>query len=208
MLRGKEWKDGTRLLGRRGEDPARKQRRCLWTLPSRLLNGQKRGKHKHPCIYGRVGGQSWMSSHGWRHSILSEGVHMSICCRRGRGLERTLNSCRGKDCRHRHTVPSRRQRWDYKLVSGTLPLCEFAQFSSKCSSPTEEQGGSGGVVSKLCPTLCGPVDCSPPGSSVRETPQARTLDWVAISSSRASSWPRDRMRVSCLTRQIPYHWAT
>ena len=40
-------------------------------------------------------------------------------------------------------------------------------------------------------TLCDPMDCSPPGSSVRRTLQARTLDWIAVSSSRGSSRPRD-----------------
>ena len=41
---------------------------------------------------------------------------------------------------------------------------------------------------------------SPPGSSVRGILQARTLEWVAISSSRGSSWPRDRTRASCIDR--------
>ena len=45
---------------------------------------------------------------------------------------------------------------------------------------------------QLCPTLCDPMDCSPPGSSVHGILQARTLEWVAISSSRGSSQPRDR----------------
>ena len=45
-------------------------------------------------------------------------------------------------------------------------------------------------VAKLCPTLCDPMDCSPPGSSVHGISQARILDWVAISSSRGSSRPR------------------
>ena len=35
-----------------------------------------------------------------------------------------------------------------------------------------------------CPTLCDPVDCSPPGSSVHGILQARILDWVAMPSSR------------------------
>ena len=42
-------------------------------------------------------------------------------------------------------------------------------------------------VAKSWPTLLCPVDCSPPGSSVRGIFQARTLEWVAISSSRESS---------------------
>ena len=40
-------------------------------------------------------------------------------------------------------------------------------------------------------TLCDPVDCSPPGSSVQGILQARVLEWVAISFSRGSSQPRD-----------------
>ena len=41
-------------------------------------------------------------------------------------------------------------------------------------------------VAQLCPTLCDPVDCSPPGSSVHGILQARILEWVAISFSRGS----------------------
>ena len=41
-----------------------------------------------------------------------------------------------------------------------------------------------------CPTLCEPVNYSPPGSSVQEISWARTLKWVAISFSRGSSQPR------------------
>ena len=46
-------------------------------------------------------------------------------------------------------------------------------------------------VAQLCPTLCDPVDCSLPGSSVHGILQARVLEWVAISFSRGSSLPRD-----------------
>ena len=57
-------------------------------------------------------------------------------------------------------------------------------------------------------SLCNPMDCSSPGSSVHEILQARILEWVAMPSSRESSWPRDWIRVSCTGRQILYHWAT
>ena len=46
-------------------------------------------------------------------------------------------------------------------------------------------------VTQSCPTLCDPMGCSPPGSLVHGNPQARILEWVAISFSRGSSWPRD-----------------
>ena len=44
---------------------------------------------------------------------------------------------------------------------------------------------------QLCPTLCNPMDCSPPGSSVQRVLQGRILGWVAIPSSRRSFQPRD-----------------
>ena len=47
------------------------------------------------------------------------------------------------------------------------------------------------VDAQPCLTLCDPVDCSPPGSSVHGILQARILEWVAISSSKGPSWPRD-----------------
>ena len=48
----------------------------------------------------------------------------------------------------------------------------------------------------LRPTLCDPTDCSPPGSSVHGILQTRILEWVAMLSSRRSSWPRDWTHVS------------
>ena len=48
-----------------------------------------------------------------------------------------------------------------------------------------------------CPTLCDPVDHSPPGSSVHGILQAGILEWAAIPSSRGSSRPRDGTRISC-----------
>ena len=47
----------------------------------------------------------------------------------------------------------------------------------------------GCLVSLLRPTLCNPMDCSPPGSSVHGSIQAGLLEWVAMPSSRGSSQP-------------------
>ena len=52
------------------------------------------------------------------------------------------------------------------------------------------------LVAPLCLTLCDPMDCSLPGSSVHGILQARILKWVAIPFSRGSSWPRERTWVS------------
>ena len=59
-----------------------------------------------------------------------------------------------------------------------------------------------------CLILCDSMDCSPAGSSVDRILQARILEWVAMTSSRESSRPRDQTRVSyvsCIGRQILKH---
>ena len=59
-----------------------------------------------------------------------------------------------------------------------------------------------------CLTFCDPMDCSPPGSSVHGSLQARVLEWVAMPSSRGPFQPRDRTRisyVSCIGRQVLHH---
>ena len=58
------------------------------------------------------------------------------------------------------------------------------------------------------PTLCDPMDCSPPGFSDHGILQARIPEWAGISSSRGSSWPRDQTctsYVSCIGRRVLYH---
>ena len=59
--------------------------------------------------------------------------------------------------------------------------------------------------------LCDPTDCSPAGSSGHGISQARIQEWVAISSSRGSSPPRDGTLVSCIScigRKILYPCGT
>ena len=52
------------------------------------------------------------------------------------------------------------------------------------------------LAAQSCPTLCNPIDCSLLGPSVHEILQARILEWVATSSSRGSSQPRNQTWVS------------
>ena len=61
------------------------------------------------------------------------------------------------------------------------------------------------VLLQSCVTLCDPVDCGLPGSSVHGILQARILEWIAISYSREPYQTRDRTHVSCLGRGILYH---
>ena len=61
------------------------------------------------------------------------------------------------------------------------------------------------LVPQLCPTLCHPMDCSLPGSSVHQILQARILEWVAISFSRGI-FPGQGLNPSLLyCGQILYH---
>ena len=54
-----------------------------------------------------------------------------------------------------------------------------------------------------CPTLCDPIDGSPPGSPVPGILQARTLEWVAISFSKAWKWKVKVKSLSFLVLTIP-----
>ena len=75
-----------------------------------------------------------------------------------------------------------------------------------CSVQTKMPSES--EVAQLCPTLCDPMDCSPPGSSVHGIFQVRLLEWGAISFSRGSSQSRDRTRVSHRAGRRFTVWAT
>ena len=64
------------------------------------------------------------------------------------------------------------------------------------------------VCVKLYLTLCDPMDCSLPGSSVHWIFQARILEWVVLPFSRGSSQPRDRTQVSRIAGRFFTSWAT
>ena len=64
------------------------------------------------------------------------------------------------------------------------------------------------LVAQSYPSLCDPLDCSPPGSSVLGILQARILEWVAIPFTRGSSQPRDWAWVSCIAGRLFTIWAT
>ena len=64
------------------------------------------------------------------------------------------------------------------------------------------------LVAQSSPTLCGPMDWSPPNSSVHGILQTRILEWVAISFSRGSSPHRDPTWVSHIAGRFFTVWAT
>ena len=82
-----------------------------------------------------------------------------------------------------HLSPNCSHRCFYHL---RLKMALSGQQSTQC------------VCTQSCPTLCSLMDFTPPGSSVHRISQARILEWVAICSSKGSSWPRDQTSVSCL----------
>ena len=63
------------------------------------------------------------------------------------------------------------------------------------------------LVTQLCPTPWDPTDCSPPGSSVHEIPQARILELVAIPFSKGSFQPRDWTWIPCFAGKFFTFWA-
>ena len=104
-----------------------------------------------------------------------------------------------------------------RVYSNSCPLswwCHPTILSSVTpfSSRLQSFPASGWFVhSQSCPTLCDPVDCNPPSSSDHGIFQARILECIAVSYSRASSWPRDWTLISCIfciNRKILYEYAT
>ena len=76
------------------------------------------------------------------------------------------------------------------------PSVRKVTFSAVSIPSASDKVKSESEVAQSCPTLCDPMDCSPPGSSIHGIFQARILEWVAISFSRGSSRPKDRTQVS------------
>ena len=85
------------------------------------------------------------------------------------------------------------RKWQYTPAllpgksHGQRSLIGYSPWGHKESDMTERLHFH---FSLSCPTLCDPMDCSPPGSSVHGVLLARILEWVAIPFSRGSSQPR------------------
>ena len=87
----------------------------------------------------------------------------------------------------------------WPFMAGFFHLAQCFQSFSTLSSL---------LGAKSCPTLCNPMDGSSPGSSVPGILQVRILEWVAIPYSRGSSWPRDKIWVSCIAGRFFTVWGT
>ena len=87
--------------------------------------------------------------------------------------------------------------WDWWI--NIFFWCSFFIFWNLICATFYTQDVCACSVAQSCPTLCDPMDRSPPGSPVHGIFQARRLEWVAISYSRGSSRPRDQTHVSCIS---------
>ena len=70
-----------------------------------------------------------------------------------------------------------------------------------CESWTIKKAAASAKSLQLCPTLSGPMDCSPPGSSVHGIFQARILEWVAIAFSERKLSTEELMLLNCGIRE-------
>ena len=108
------------------------------------------------------------------------------------------------------------QRW--AIPMGSCPNCRFMRkindycsFKLLCFGMICYAVRAACKQAKLyqsCPTLCNPVNCSSPGSSVRGILQAKILEWVSMPPSRGSSWTRGQTHITYISyigRGILYH---
>ena len=103
---------------------------------------------------------------------------------------------------HESLPPLQHLQWLALLKSG-VHILGFKILHNRVQAQTPVPTGLMcpvlGSVAQSCLMLRRPLDCSLPGSSIHGICQARMLEWVAMSCSRQSSWPRDRTCISCVS---------
>ena len=103
-----------------------------------------------------------------------------------------------------HSRPMNHERKESMPLSQTIWVLAWVQSRYHF----KKNNGMSLLVAQLCPTHCNPMDYSLPGSTVHGISQARILEWVAISFSMGSSWPRDWTWVTCIASRFFIVWAT
>ena len=112
--------------------------------------------------------ETWVQSLGWEHPLQYSGLENSM----DRGAwQATVN---GIDCRERFSLRTKDVS-PFKNSGGQHIIGTWCVCVCVCVCV---------LVAQLCLTLCGPINCSPPGSFVHGILQARILEWVAISFSK------------------------
>ena len=130
--------------------------------------------------------------------VVAHGLRCSAAC----GIlirDRARVSCIGRRILyHWATREALRFTFNWRIIA--LQCCVgFCHITPMCSTLCMHVHSL-----QACPTLCDPIDCSPPGPSVHGV----LLEWVVMSCSRGSSRPRDRTQVSyvsCIGRRVLYH---
>ena len=98
--------------------------------------------------------------------------------------------------------------WETNRVSWTMciPLSILKKYHlsmravnwNTCQTSNYSKAAAAAKLLQLCPTLCDPIDGSPPGSPVPGILQERTLEWIAISFSNARKWKVKVKSLSCV----------
>ena len=89
----------------------------------------------------------------------------------------------------------------YKILWYSIRSLDFKENAKKTSG--NHAAAATAKLLQSCPTLCNPIDGSPPGSSIPGILQARILEWVAISFSNAWKWKVKVKVKSCPTLSDP-----
>ena len=93
--------------------------------------------------------------------------------------------------------PGWEKLWGRMDMYGWVPLLFTWNYHNTVDSLYPAAAAAAAKSLQSCPTLCDPMDSSPPGSPVPGILQARTLEWVAISFSNAGKW---KVKVKSLSR--------
>ena len=128
------------------------------------------------------------SSHSWHHLFLQDETTMES------QLEARVTDAWAAQ------QQSQKKQWERRAgpVKNTIHGSDFSFIRMEKIHPSVS-GTLPFLFTQSCPTLSNTMDCSPPGSCVHEISKARILEWVAISSSRGLSQPRDRTQISCVS---------
>ena len=151
--------------------------------------------------------ETWVRSLGWEDPLEKEmASHSSTLAQK---IPRTEEPSRLQSTGSQRVG----HNWVISLHFTSLHFSKSTQNGPLYLGPSRVEGRVLETVFFMFLTLCDPVNCSPPGSSVHGFLQAIILEWIAIPSSRGSSQPRDRTLgsissvsyVFCIGRGFLYH---
>ena len=125
-------------------------------------------------------------------------ISLDICDENGTSLV-FLPKTQNPSFNHRKTLENSNWGMLYKILTSTSQNGQGHQKQSlrKWNMTTKGSAAAAAKWLQSCPTLCDPIDGSPPGSPIPGILQARTLEWLAISFSNAWNW---KVKVRSLSR--------